>query len=202
MITNIVVGPFDTNCYFVYKKGLHHVILIDPGGDADKIKEKLLQSNLEVEAILLTHGHGDHIAAIDNFAVPVFIHNCDKDFLKDPHLNLSSIFFKPFQLKTIPSIFQEEDELEFRLSNLKFKILHTPGHTPGSCCFLIDNALFSGDTLFCEGVGRVDLPAGNWHTLKNSIKNKIYSLRPDIKVYPGHGPFTTIKHEKSNNPFV
>jgi glyoxylase-like metal-dependent hydrolase (beta-lactamase superfamily II) len=184
-VERIVVTDYETNCYLIRKENSKFGILIDPGGDISKIRNKLKENNLEIEAILITHGHADHIGAVSFFKSPVFIHEKDANFLKNSYLNLSELFYFPIVINIKPNIFEDNEKLQFKKSDLTFKVIHTPGHTPGSSCFLINGILFSGDTLFKEGIGRVDLPAGSLQDLGNSIKKKLYLLDSNLIVYPG-----------------
>lgn len=200
----MALGPIGTNCYIVYDKG--KALLIDPGAEPDKIAEFLEREGLKVQAILLTHAHFDHIAALDEIRetvdTDVYIHENELPWLSDPQMNGSSkligneIVMKPaeFTFKMGP----------MEIGDFLFEVIHTPGHSPGSVSFLFDQNEFiiSGDVLFYHGIGRTDLPGGNMAEIEATIQNKLYQLKESLTVYPGHGPHTTIGEEKQNNPFV
>lgn len=203
-IKGMPLGPIGTNCYIVYDNG--NALLIDPGAEADKIKAFLEREGLQVQAILLTHAHFDHIAALDDIRevvdVDVYIHENELSWLSDPQMNGSykllgnEIVMKPAEstLKMGP----------MQIGDFTFEVIHTPGHSPGSVSFLFDQHEFiiSGDVLFYHGIGRTDLPGGSMKEIEATIQHKLYRLKESFTVYPGHGPQTTIGEEKQNNPFV
>ncbi|WP_339228120.1 MBL fold metallo-hydrolase [Oceanobacillus sp. FSL K6-2867] len=203
-VKGMPLGPIGTNCYIVYSKG--NALLIDPGAEADKIKAFLEREKLRVQAILLTHAHFDHIAALDEIrkavGADVYIHENELSWLSDPQMNGSykllgnEIVMKPadFTFNIGP----------MKIGDFTFEVIHTPGHSPGSVSLIFDQDEFiiSGDVLFYHGIGRTDLPGGNMKEIEASIKNKLYQLNDSCTVYPGHGPQTTIGEEKQNNPFV
>ena len=194
IIEKIVVGEFEANCYIVGCEKTKKAVIIDPGAEEEKIKRKLAEKELIPEIIINTHGHIDHIGANDKFNLPVFIHNLDKEFLYDPSKNLSLLFSEPFicncEIKTV------DDGDVIQIGDLKFGIIHTPGHTPGSICLKIENFLFSGDTIFANGIGRTDFPGSDEKSLFQSIK-KIFTLPRQTILLPGHGPSSTIEIEKN-----
>ena len=201
-VEKVIVGAIETNCYIVWKEDKSSAVVIDPGADADAIIRVLNKFRLTPEAVLLTHGHGDHIGACNELGLDVYVHKGDLDFLSNPELNLSASVFLPVTVNQTVHPFKEEEELRFEKSGLVFKVIPTPGHAPGGCCFLIENFLFAGDTLFRESVGRTDLPASSFDGLINFIKEKILVLPDEVIVYPGHGESTTIGKEKKSNPFL
>ena len=197
-VYKIEVGEIEANCYILEEKESGKAAIIDPGGEAKKIKDFLKSKGLTPSFIILTHGHIDHIEAVGAFNLPVYIHKDDEEFLYNPDKNLSLTGFK---LDKKPKrLLDDGDKLQ--LGNLSLKIIHTPGHTPGGICILCDKILFSGDTLFSSGVGRTDFPYGNSRDLLKSIKDKLLILDDNIQVFPGHGPATTIGKEKEGNPWV
>ena len=179
-------------------------IIIDPGSQEAKITGILARHRLQPAFVVNTHGHIDHIGSDDCFAVPVYVHRNDKDLLLNPKLNLSSFLTSPFSVKS--EIKTLEDEEVIRLQDLELKVLHTPGHTPGGTSLLLtkpkNKILFSGDTLFCQGIGRTDFAGADPDTLIQSIKTKLLVLPEDTLVLPGHGPSSSIGEEKSGNPFL
>ena len=198
----VTVGGMETNCYIVWKEKRSYAVVIDPGAESGAISRVLDKFRLSPEAVLLTHGHGDHIGACNELGLDVYVHKADSEFLSDPELNLSAFVSLPVTVKQPVHPFGEEDELRFEKSGLVFRVIHTPGHTPGGCCFLIDKFLFAGDTLFKESIGRTDFPASSFDKLINSIKEKIFLLPDETIVYPGHGESTTVGREKESNPFL
>lgn len=204
-IGRIVLGMYGTNCYFAYKEGSNQAVLIDPADSGDKLVSKLKDNGLEVVAILLTHGHFDHIfgvkKAVKESGAKVYAMQEEEKLLANEKLNCS---ISVGRIETIiPDVFLRDNE-EVTLAGITFKVLHTPGHTAGSACYYIeeDKILISGDTLFCESVGRSDLPTGSTGTLIRSINEKLMVLPDDVRVYPGHGGTTTIGDERENNPFL
>jgi glyoxylase-like metal-dependent hydrolase (beta-lactamase superfamily II) len=200
-IERFTVGPLETNCYVVSGSEGKNCIVIDPGYPDEALKEYIDRNAFSVESIINTHGHADHIMGNNMFDKPVFIHRYDRKYLSDPSLNLSFLAGIYSDMGEIgPSGFLSDLD-EVRIGDICFKVLHTPGHTPGGICLYSERTgtLFSGDTLFREGVGRTDCPGGNTSELKDSIMKKLMVLPDDVWVYPGHGPVTTIRHEKKFN---
>ncbi len=203
IIEKIEVGSLEVNCYIIAAGEKSEAFVIDPGDDAKKIEKVLKKYDLTVKAVINTHGHFDHISANDSFGVPVYIHEKEEAYLKDPKKNLSLFFGFPYATKSKIVLFKDLDFIEAK--GLKLQVLFTPGHTMGGISLLLvepkdQKVVFSGDTLFCQSVGRTDL-GGNQAVLIESIKNKLFVLDDDTVVYPGHGPESTIGEEKKNNPF-
>ncbi|WP_123039333.1 MBL fold metallo-hydrolase [Cohnella candidum] len=199
------LGPLGTNAYVVTDAGRTRAIVIDPGTPDAALIRRL--DGFQVEAILLTHAHFDHIGGVEEvrrrFGCPVFIHSAEKDWLTDPAKNGSLRWPEatpPIAGQPADRLLADGDELE--LLGETFKVLHTPGHSPGSVSFLCGDLLFAGDALFRRSVGRTDLPGGNSGQLERSIREKLYTLAEDVLVLPGHGPDTTIGEEKRENPYV
>ena len=204
MIEKLTVGQMATNCYIVSCDDKSATI-IDPGSDADLISTHIKKRKLNVRYIINTHGHYDHIGAnhikhmIGN-NVLLGIHKSDEEYLKTPELNLSTLVGIDY-VSDSPDFFLQENQVIHLTKKIFFSVIHTPGHTPGSVCLKLENYLFSGDLLFCGGVGRTDLPGGNENLLSKSL-HTILELDKNILVLPGHGPETTIGNEIETNPFL
>jgi len=170
----ICVGPFEVNCYCIAAEDNTDAVIIDPGGQEEKIRQALDKHRLKPGFIINTHGHIDHIGCDDKFGVPVYIHKKDAALLNDPQLNLSKFLSSPYSVKSSIKLLEDRQNLE--LGGIAFKVIHTPGHTPGGICLLMHKPkakiLFSGDTLFCGGVGRSDFPGADQELLIKSIKER------------------------------
>ena len=196
----ITVGPLQTNCYIIIAENRESLV-IDPGFEAKKIIN--ICKDTKLKYILLTHGHFDHISAVDDlrkaFCCKVVLHAYDKEIYKNAAL-AAELFSISINEQRLPDILihGEEAEIEFQLP---VKVIHTPGHSSGSVSFIIDNNLFSGDTLFCGSIGRTDLTGSNWKDMQASLR-KLTGLSDNLKIYPGHGPSTILGQEKAANPFL
>lgn len=202
-IHKIVVGAVMTNCYVVSEG--QDAIIIDPGANAEGIAEYIRGQELCTRAILLTHGHFDHILAAnrlrEEFGAKVYCLDEERELVSDPGLNAAEIF--RFHGAVVPDeVFRDGQTLSF--GSLNCRVIATPGHTRGGACFYFEQegVLFSGDTLFFESVGRTDLPTGNASALLSSLREKLFVLPRQVKVYSGHGPATSIGYEKENNPYA
>lgn len=200
-IHRIPAGIYQANCYLIVDEQTQQAVVVDPAGDAPLLLEKIAEAGASVQAILLTHGHGDHIGAVKELKteldVPVFAHADEAALLADPDLNLSrSMFHGPYSV-TPDRLFGEET-LDLLTG---IRVIHTPGHTAGSVCFLADSALLSGDTLFLRSIGRTDLQTSDPEQMQQSLE-KLKQLDPELTVYPGHGVQTTIGEELRSNPFL
>lgn len=193
-----------TNAYIVHEN--KKALVIDPGGDFEKLHTYLKERSLDVLAVLLTHAHFDHIGAVDQvrhtYGAPVYLHKEEEDWLMNPEKNGSS-FFQMGEVTAKPADYVLEPG-QMELGSFQFEVRHTPGHSPGSVSFVFRNQRFTiaGDTLFQRGMGRTDLPGGNRDQLETSIVEQLLSLRNDMRIYPGHGLPTTIGEEREENPFL
>ena len=204
---NIRVGMIETNCYIMKNEENNEGIIVDPGADAGRILNAVQELKLvKVAAILLTHAHGDHIGALEEVRqatkAPVYISAKDAPALTDPDANLIRWLGMDVQIGK-PEHLLEDDEI-IEVAGFKFKCLLTPGHTPGGMCFYNEeNKLaFSGDTIFCESIGRTDFPGGSYKQLLESIRTKIFTLDDETRLLPGHMTATSVGWEKKRNPFL
>lgn len=200
----INVGAIGTNCYIVYCEDTLEAAVIDPGGDAAKILNKIKQHNLKVKYIINTHGHFDHIVANRDikqvFGAKILIHGADADMLDNGPQNLSVYFGSSIECGPADKLLQDGEIIN--IGNMALNVLHTPGHTPGGICLKAGDTVFAGDTLFAQGIGRTDFPGGSENQLIASIRTKLLVLDDNTKILPGHGSGTTIGWEKMMNPFI
>jgi hydroxyacylglutathione hydrolase len=202
-ITKLVVGAFGVNCYVVSAN--RKALIIDPGADAGEIAKALRIRQLDIEAYLITHGHVDHISALqplwNEWPAPVAMHNADIKWAFNPENQMPPYYPAPLRPAAIQRPLKGGET--WNENGFNFQVMATPGHSPGGVCFYFpdENILFSGDTLFQGTVGRTDLPGGNMDELTRSLRS-LAGLPPQTKVYPGHGPATTIAREIESNPFL
>ncbi len=196
------LGMMGTNCYFVCNVDTMETVIIDPAYDAGTIFEIVQNKGYIPKAVFLTHGHFDHIMAVKDvcrrYGIQSYAYTAEQEVLESSYVNLSQEFSAPYVM-TADILVNDEDIIE--MADIKFKVLHTPGHTKGSCCYYIEeaNVLISGDTIFNTSVGRTDFPTGSSNELLRSIRDRIFVLPDETVVYPGHGDSTTIAYEKINN---
>jgi len=200
-------GPVYTNGYLVYDERSKDALIIDaPQGLWDEISFFVINNNLNIKALLLTHSHWDHILdcnLIKNKTnTNIYIHPKDYFRLEEP--NKHTIFSLPINIEPIKDVIFLNDDDNLQFGNLYFNVIHTPGHTEGGVCYYnpYENIIFTGDTLFHKSIGRTDFPGSSLDDLINSIKNKLFILPENTKVYSGHGEITSIGYEKRNNPFI
>lgn len=198
------LGALQTNCYIVYDEKTKDTAVIDPGANFTRIKSYIETNGLNIKYIIVTHAHGDHIGALkelkDYSNATVCIHKEDSEMLKSKSKNFSGMMGGTGIEMTADKFIEDGETIE--IGDAKLKIIHTPGHTRGGISIYCDKVLFSGDTLFQDSVGRTDLYGGSMAELIKSIREKLFILPDDTRVYPGHGPSTTILHEKKENSFV
>lgn len=203
-IGKLVVGSYGTNCYILYRDGSNEVIFIDPAQHGEMIYQKLQQKGMVVKGILLTHAHFDHIGGASALrqlsGAKIYALDEEQDLCESTSLNISEWAGAPCTVK--PNGYLKDGE-EITIADVTCKVIATPGHTKGSCCYYVEEAgiLVCGDTIFEESVGRTDFPTGSSSTLVRSIKDKIFTLPDETVLYPGHGDSTTVEHEKKYNPF-
>ncbi|MDD4320353.1 MAG: MBL fold metallo-hydrolase [Acidaminococcaceae bacterium] len=198
------VGVIGTNCYIAINETTNTGVIVDPGGDGDRILSTIKKHGVKIEAIFITHGHSDHIMALDEVrkatGAKVYISKADEPMLTNANSNLSEFIGENQTFSAADEYFTDNQELV--VAGMKFKVLSTPGHTPGGMCILAGEVVFCGDTIFAESIGRTDLPGGSYEDIIKSIKDKILPLADDIQLLPGHGPATTVGWERRRNPFL
>ncbi|MGL5646524.1 MAG: MBL fold metallo-hydrolase [Clostridium sp.] len=195
-VEKIVTGLYEENTYILIDEETKECAIVDPGDEENRIIQKIEELGVLPKYILLTHAHFDHVGAVEGlmnkYNIPFYMHKNEEEYVK----NDNTVFGN---LKEANKFVNEGDKII--LGNTEIEVIHTPGHTQGGVCYLADNKLISGDTLFNGSVGRADFPGGNMEELLSNIKSKLFVLDSNIEVYPGHGPKTSIGYERDNNPF-
>lgn len=200
-----ILGMVYTNCYFLKNKETGELLLIDPAASPEKISEKIEEMQAKPAGILLTHGHYDHILAVEDirkkYGIKVYACSEEQDMLLDPSVNMSGFFGGGCSVR--PDVLLKDLDV-FTAAGFSIQMIHTPGHTVGSCCYYIEEegVLFSGDTLFYGSVGRTDFPGGSTAEIVRSLHKLVETLPEETEVFPGHDASTTIGYEKRYNPFV
>ena len=201
----MTMGVCATNCYFVYRDGSTEVMVFDPADRGGDIYRAITEKGFHIGGILLTHGHFDHIWGAEELreksGAKIYAYEKEQPLCESSDLNLSAQMGRSCTIK--PDCYLKDGE-KVQVGDLCCKLLATPGHTSGSCCYYFeeDGIVMSGDTLFCQSVGRTDFPTGSMSDIVRSVKEKLMVLPDEVKVYPGHGETTTIGFERENNPFL
>lgn len=204
-IERFVMGMVSTNCYLIINEETKETVIVDPADCPQRFTDHIAEEGLKIVAVILTHGHYDHIMGIPellkHYPVPVYACQEEKQVLTDPRANLSAMSGGSYVYDGATYV---KDGQVLELAGCQFKVMHTPGHTPGGCCYYIESEkiLLSGDTLFCGSVGRTDFPGGSMSDLVRGIKEKLMVLPDDVQVLPGHMDLSTIGFERANNPFL
>ncbi|MGL4772444.1 MAG: MBL fold metallo-hydrolase [Clostridium sp.] len=197
IIKTIPAGIYDANCYIIIDESTKEAVVLDPGGDETRLEGVINSLGVKVKYILLTHGHIDHVGAVEYlskvYGAPYYINEMEEEYMKKDNYVFGSFAKANGNLK-------DGDVLNFGSHTIK--VIQTPGHTKGGVCFLIGDKVFTGDTLFQGSIGRTDFPGGDFDEIITSIKTKLLPLGDAVEVYPGHGPKSTIEFEKRRNPFL
>lgn len=204
-IQRFKAGPLGANCFLVTDTDSKTGFIVDPGGESGSLFRAADASGCAITHLILTHGHPDHLCGIDVFlehfpGIEVVAHEDEQPMLEDVKINRSPMYCRREVTVRADRFVSDFDTL--RIGGMELLFLHTPGHTPGGMCILVDGHLFSGDTLFRDSIGRTDFPYGSYPALRDAIREKLFTLPPETIVHPGHESDTTIGHEKEYNPFV
>lgn len=203
-VITLAVSPLFSNCHLLFDSETRKALIIDPGGDADRIIQTIEQKRLVPQQVINTHGHGDHIAAnqrmVEQYQIPLAIHHEDAAMLTDAEANLSALIGMPVTSPPADRLLEQDDQIN--LAGSVITVRHTPGHSPGGIALCVDGMVFSGDALFAGSIGRSDLPGAAHDVLIHSIFTQLLALPDETRVFPGHGPETTIGQERQSNPFL
>lgn len=200
----MAVGSMGSNCYLIGCEQTKDAVVVDPGAEGRRILSRLEKHGLKCTKVILTHGHADHIGALEDVlnatGAEVLIHEADAGMLISPAKNLSMYMGSMLEFNDADRLLKDGDTVE--VGTITLEVMHTPGHTPGGICLKVGDNLITGDTLFAGSIGRSDFPGGDHNQLIRSIKNKLLGFPGQTRVYPGHGPASTIDEEKKFNPFL
>ena len=200
-----ILGPVYTNCYFLKNKATDELVIIDPADCPEKIEQKVSQMNGKPVAVLLTHGHFDHIMAAqavkEKYNIPIYACRQEEEMLREPSVNMTAHYGRDCSIT--PDRFLDDLDV-FEVAGFSIQMIHTPGHTKGSCCYYLkdEDVLFSGDTVFYGSVGRTDFPGGSSSALVTSVRRLLKELPAETEVYPGHENDTSIEQERCWNPYA
>lgn len=205
IIKSFHTGPLAVNSYVVTDEKTKKTFIVDPGGHNQNMVNYIRENKLEVEMIVLTHGHGDHLGGVPDLmrefsGVKLIAGIHDKALLEDPNLNMSTMV-QGYPIAVSADHYVSDGEI-LKVGEMELNVLHTPGHTPGGICIMVENYLFSGDTLFEQSIGRTDFPGSSYQAIVKAIREKLFVLPDETTVLPGHMGPTSIGFEKENNPFV
>lgn len=204
-VEDYCVGEVQTNCYIGINKTTKEAFIVDPGASAEMLAKELKELKVKPTAILLTHGHFDHAGAADRLAemlkVKIYAHEEEEETLTEPRYNLSGMIGRGDKYHA--DVYVREGQ-QLDIAGFSMQVFHVPGHTAGGCCYYIpkEDVLFSGDTLFCQSIGRTDFPGGSMSQLVRAIREKLLELPEQTEVYPGHMDSTTIGQERMWNPYL
>lgn len=197
-IKRIPAGVYAANCFILMDEDTKETAVIDPGGDSEDLIKAVNEMDAKVKYILLTHGHTDHTGAAvqlqEEYSVPIYISEKDYRMMENGEYIYGDVIGK------VDKFLNEGDT--FKIGSIEIKCIHTPGHTPGGICFMVEDVVFTGDTLFAGSIGRTDLAGGDFDAIISNIKNKLMILPDNITVLPGHGPQSSIGRERVHNPFL
>lgn len=197
-IKRIPAGVYAANCFILMDEDTKETAVIDPGGDSEDLIKAVNEMDAKVKYILLTHGHTDHTGAAvqlqEEYNVPIYISEKDYRMMENGEYIYGDVIGK------VDKFLNEGDT--FKIGSIEIKCIHTPGHTPGGICFMVEDVVFTGDTLFAGSIGRTDLAGGDFDAIISNIKNKLMILPDNITVFPGHGPQSSIGRERVHNPFL
>ncbi len=197
-IKRIPAGVYAANCFILMDEDTKETAVIDPGGDSEDLIKAVNEMDAKVKYILLTHGHTDHTGAAvqlqEEYNVPIYISEKDYRMMENGEYIYGDVIGK------VDKFLNEGDT--FKIGSIEIKCIHTPGHTPGGICFMVEDVVFTGDTLFAGSIGRTDLAGGDFDAIISNIKNKLMILPDNITVLPGHGPQSSIGRERVHNPFL
>ena len=200
-----MTGPLQVNTYFAYDENTKKGFIVDPGGYDSRITDEIKGCEVELEYIILTHGHGDHIGGVEQFKLDfpnaqIIAHEAEKEMLQNANLNSSLEIFR--KAITVEADKYVRDKESLKVGDMELTFIFTPGHTKGGMCISVDNVIFTGDTIFRFSIGRTDFYGGDFRTLMNSIKDRLFYFPDDTVLLPGHMGASTIGDEKRGNPFV